>query len=142
MKQLFRCFDPAGGCTDDRSRASENIYTICWDNGAKVVSTVTSDNLPTGDQTGTTTRINSRGKVCVEGTYTTVPLPLPMFIEDTYARKGKRWVVRRTPLEDPALVVTCPSGRTETYLHETINGKGRPRCDGFPNQPCRQGVCP
>jgi hypothetical protein len=38
----------------DESREAENITTICWDNGARVVGTTTSIDPVTRAETGTT----------------------------------------------------------------------------------------
>lgn len=149
MKKLFRCFDAAGGCTLDLSREAENSTTICWGNGARVVGTATFVDPVTRAETGTTARFNSKGRLCVAGTYHIDPrvaLDDPVVsIEDVYTRKRKQWVIRRTLPGDastPVVVVTCPSGRTETYFPGEITGPGPPRCVGFPKEMCREGTCP
>jgi hypothetical protein len=133
LKQLFRCFTPAGSCTTETEVSSDFLQTsvtTCWENGAATVST-----FDVQTRTGTLAVTNAKGKVCAMATVVSTETG----VESTYVRKRRSWII--STAGDGALTVTCPNRKVETYSVEDLAG-AQPGCTGRAGAACQTGSCP
>jgi hypothetical protein len=132
LKTLFSCFKPVGACTTETTLSPDFLHTsvtTCWENGTFTVSA-----YDVQTRTGTLTVANGKGKVCTTASVVSDEVG----VESTYVRGRKRWVI--STANDGTLIVTCPSGRVETYPVADL-AQAQPGCLGRSAAPCRAGSC-
>ncbi len=133
LKQLFRCFKPAGSCTSETEVSSDFMQTnvtTCWENGAAILSS-----FDVQTRTGTLAVTDARNKVCATATV----VPTETGVESTYVRGRRSWIIATAG--DGTLTVTCPNRKVETYAVADL-AQAKPGCIGRAAAPCQIGSCP